>query len=152
MHGMGSGRDSPGGEMSQENIAVVRRWFEEVWNQRRAETIAELLTEESVCYLDEGPIRGPAEFRERMHAPFLAAFPDLRVEVEDIIAQGDRVAVRWSATGTHAGEGLGCRPTHEKVTNRGITWICVRDGKLQEGWQSSSIREVVRELAEKAAG
>ena len=69
--------------MSRDNIALVRRWFEEVWNRRRAETIDELLTGESVCHADEGPIRGPEEFKARQHAPFLAAFPDLRRIAED---------------------------------------------------------------------
>ena len=133
--------------MSQQNEALVRRWFEEVWNQRRDATIDELVTPESVCFADEGPIRGPEEFRERMYRPFLAAFPDLRVEVEALIAQGDSVAVRWVATGTHHGEGLGCPPTRRPVTFRGMTWVEVRDGKLRDGWQTSDIPAVVRGLA-----
>jgi predicted ester cyclase len=79
--------------------------------------------------------------------PFLAAFPDLRVEVEATVAQGDQVVVRWSATGTHRGDGLGFRPTHEAVTFRGNTWVHVRDGMLREGWQSSNIPEITRMLA-----
>ena len=138
--------------MSHENIALVRRWFEEVWNERRAETIDELVTGESVCYADDGPIRGPDEFKERQHVPFLAAFPDLRVEVEEIIAQGDHVVVRWIATGSHDGDGLGFRATHVTASFRGITWMKVRDGKLTEGWQSSNIPEVIRGLAASASG
>ena len=133
--------------MSQENLSLVQRWFEEVWNQRREQTIDDLVTEESVCFTSEGPIRGPGEFRERQFAPFVAAFPDLRVEVEGIIGQGDQVVVRWTASGTHEGEGLGLPPTHRKVTFEGMSWVQVRDGKLMEGWQSSNIAEVVRGLA-----
>jgi len=134
--------------MSQENVALVRRWFEEVWNHRREQTIDELITAESVCHADDGPMRGPDEFRERQYAPFIAAFPDLRVNVEAIIADGDDVVVRWNATGLHSGDGLGCPATNRNVCFRGLTWIQVRDGKLVEGWQSSNIPEVVRELAE----
>jgi steroid delta-isomerase-like uncharacterized protein len=136
--------------MSQDNIAVVRRWFDEVWNQRRADLIDELLAPESVCHADDGPLRGPAEFRERQYTPFLAAFPDLRVEVEATVAQGDQVVVRWTAAGRHAGDGLGFRATRDAVTFRGITWIRVRDGKLAEGWQHTNIPDVVRKLAERA--
>jgi steroid delta-isomerase-like uncharacterized protein len=136
--------------MSHDNSALVRRWFEEVWNQRRAETIDELLTGESVLHADEGPLRGPEEFKARQYTPFLAAFPDLRVEIESMIAQDDHVVVRWSATGTHCGDGLGCRPTQETASFRGITWIHVRDGKLMDGWQSSNIPEVVRGLSARA--
>ena len=95
--------------MSQQNLALARRWFEEVWNQRRDATIDELLTPESVCYSDDGPIRGPDEFRQRMYAPFLAAFPDLRVTVEGVVAEGDDVVVRWSATGCHSARGWAAR-------------------------------------------
>jgi steroid delta-isomerase-like uncharacterized protein len=137
--------------MSQENDALMRRWFEEVWNRRRAEVIEEYVTPESVCHADDGPIRGPDEFRERMHAPMLAAFPDLRVEVVRLVAQDNEVVIRWVATGTHAGEGLGFRATHEKVTIRGITWVCIREGKMMEGWQHSNLPEVLLGLSKAAS-
>src|SRR5262245_43364186 len=113
--------------MTNDHAAVVRRWFEEVWNLRREQTIEELLTAESVCHSDDGPVRGPDGFKQRQYLPFLAAFPDLRVEVESVLDQGDQVVVRWSATGTHCGGGLGCPPTGRAVTLRGLTWVTVRD-------------------------
>jgi steroid delta-isomerase-like uncharacterized protein len=137
--------------MSRENEALVRRWFDEVWNQRRAKVIDDYLTSNSLCHAEDGPIRGPDEFRDRMHTPLLSAFPDLRLELEDLIAQGDAVVTRWVATGTHTGEGLGFRATHEKVTMRGITWVHIRDGKLIEGWQHSNLPEVLRGLSEAAS-
>lgn len=138
--------------MSEANIALVRRWFDEVWNLRRDQTIDELITSESVCMTDEGPMRGPDEFRERQYAPLLTAFPDIQVEVESAIAQDDQVVVRWNATGIHSGDGLGFPRTNERVTIRGISWVQVRDGKLMEGWQNSNLTEVVRRLAERASG
>ncbi|HEU5117372.1 MAG TPA: ester cyclase, partial [Isosphaeraceae bacterium] len=59
----------------------------------------------------------------------------------------DQVVVRWKAFGHHAGEGLGCTPTHQPITFQGISWIQVKDGKFGEGWQSSNITEIVRSLA-----
>jgi steroid delta-isomerase-like uncharacterized protein len=129
----------------------MRRWFEEVWNQRRAQTIDELLTSESVCHSDDGPIRGPDEFKGRQYAPLTTMFPDLRVEVEATVAQADQVVIRWIATGTHDGDGLGIRATGEPVCFRGITWARIRDGKLIEGWQSSNIPEVMRFLTSKSS-
>lgn len=134
--------------MVSDNIALVRRWFEEIWNQRSGNLIEELITPESVCFTDDGPMRGPAEFRARQYEPFLAAFPDLRVTVEDVIGQDDQVVVRWTATGTHAGGGLGFAPTNRVARFQGLSWIVVRDGKLREGWQSSNIPEQVRALAQ----
>jgi predicted ester cyclase len=132
--------------MSRENVALARRWFEEVWNQRRDGVIDELMTPHSVCYADDGPMTGPAEFKARQYVPFLAAFPDLQVQVEDAIGEGDQVVVRWTAVGTHSGNGLGCAATHRPVLFRGMSWVRVREGKLQEGWQVSNIPEQVRSL------
>jgi steroid delta-isomerase-like uncharacterized protein len=136
--------------MANEVVEVARRWFEEVWNQRRAETIDELLTPESVCHAEEGPIRGLDEFRQRMHAPLLGAFPDLRVTIENILDQGDQVVVRWTATGTHSGNGLGVVATGKAVSFRGITWLRIGGGKLREGWQHSNIPETIRTLVQQA--
>src|SRR2546430_1709017 len=71
---------------------------------------------------------------------------DLRVEVEDVIAQGDQLVVRWNASGMHTGGGLGVAPTGRAVAFRGLSWIRTRDGKLLEGWQCSNIPEVLRGL------
>jgi steroid delta-isomerase-like uncharacterized protein len=133
--------------MSSDNAALVTRWFEEVWNQRRAAAIDEVVAAESLCHTDAGTMRGPEEFRRQQFEPFLAAFPDLKVDVEAVIAQDDQVAVRWNATGTHGGDGLGCAPTGRQVTFRGITWIVVRDGQFREGWQSSDISPILKSLA-----
>lgn len=138
--------------MSADNIEIVRRWFDEVWNQRRTETIEELLAEESICYGDGTSMRGPAEFRDRQFMPLVTAFPDLQATIDGIIAQGDEVAVRWSGTGHHTGDGLGFAPTGEKVSFQGMSWIVARDGKLHEGWQRSNIRDVLTELAMRAQG
>jgi steroid delta-isomerase-like uncharacterized protein len=145
------GKNDTGIKMSNDCESLVRRWFHGVWNDRRDEIIEELLTDESVCLADDGPMRGPAEFRQRMHTPFLSAFPDLVVEIEASISRGDDVVVRWTAAGTHTGDGLGFPPTRERVSFRGITWARVRDGKITEGWQSSNIPEVVRRLASASA-
>jgi steroid delta-isomerase-like uncharacterized protein len=119
--------------MATENVSLARRWFEEVWNQRRTDTIDDLLTDESVSHSESGPLRGKREFKERAHAVFLSAFPDLRMTVEGTVAEGDQVVVRWAATGTHLGDGLGFPATGQKVAFRGMTWIRFRDGKMVEG-------------------
>lgn len=136
--------------MSCSSGTLARRWFEEVWNQRRTETIDELVGPESVCFTDDGPVRGPDEFRNRMFAPFVDAFPDLKVTVEAVLEQGDDVVIRWTATGAHRGAGLGFKATNEPAEFRGITWVKIRDGRMAEGWQSSNIPDVVKGLAARA--
>jgi predicted ester cyclase len=132
--------------MSADKTAIARRWFDEVWNQRREETIEELIPHDSVCHMDGQAMTGPHDFRTKQYLPFTSAFPDARVEVEDTVEQGDQVVVRWKATATHGGEGIGCKATGRKVTFYGMSWIRVVDGKFREGWQSSNISEVIREL------
>ena len=120
--------------MTTTNAALARRWMDEVWNQRRTETVRELLTPTSQCRSETGVMTGPDEFLERAYGPMVAAFPDVRVTVEGTVSEADQVVVRWSATGTHAGEGIGLKPTGRRLTFRGMTWIRYENGKMMEGW------------------
>jgi steroid delta-isomerase-like uncharacterized protein len=124
---------------------VGRRWFEEVWNARRDEDIEELMAAESYGHVEGGEVRGPAGFRQ-MRAVFLSALPDVRIEIEDILAEGDRAAVRWRAVGTHTGDGFGFPATNRKVDIRGTSWLVVRDGKLIEGWDTWNLNGLLESL------
>lgn len=132
--------------MSVTNTALALRWFDEVWNQKRGELIDEMVAPEAVCLAGSGELRGPVEFRERVFAPFVAAFPDLHIDVAGIVAQGDEVVVRWTATGTHQGDGLGLPPTGRSVFIRGMTWIRIAGGKFIEGWDCWNLREMIESL------
>jgi predicted ester cyclase len=79
---------------SEENKAIVRRWFEEVWNQRNVAAIDALAAETFKLYHSAMPSGMDLQTYKRYHPAFMAAFPDLRMEIDDIIAEGDRVAVR----------------------------------------------------------
>lgn len=120
--------------MPSPNEALARRWFDEVWNQRRTDTVRELLTADSLCHSETTALKGPDAFLDHNLKPFLAAFPDLRVTVEGMVSDGDQVAVRWRAVGTHTGDGLGLPPTGRRVDFRGMTWIRYAGGKMVEGW------------------
>src|SRR4051794_24344157 len=108
-----------GPRMSAANVALARQWFEEVWNQRRAEAIDKFLTPESVGHLVTGDVPGADAFREQVHAEFLRAFPDLKVTVEETVAEGDTVVVRWCAAGRHGGDAFVLKATHRQVEFRG---------------------------------
>src|SRR5688572_9778699 len=101
--------------MSAENKTVIRRWFDEVWNQGRVESIDELLAADGVVHgLGDGSMTGPAAFRA-FQASYRDALPDVAITIEDLVAEGDMVAFRWSATGTHRGSGMGIAPTDRAV-------------------------------------
>jgi len=120
--------------MSAENKALVQRWFEEVWNKGRTEAIDELLASDGVVHgLGPSDLRGPAEFKP-FHAAYRNAFPDVRLHLDQVIAEGDLVVGIWSGSGTHQGDGLGFPATGRPVRFSGMTVARVRNGQLVEGW------------------
>lgn len=114
---------------------LATRWFEQVWNEGRREAIAEMLAPEGVLHEAGTDTIGPEGFYpffDRMRA----TFSDLRVKVEDTIAEGDKICVRWSCTAGHAGDGLGVAATGVTIHVTGISILRVAGGKLVEGWQN----------------
>ncbi len=75
---------------------------------------------------------GPEEFGD-FHQLMLGTLPDIRVEVIEIVAEGNQVYTRWEAKGTHQGAAMGLVPTEEAVVFRGITWMTVIGGKITAG-------------------
>jgi len=119
--------------MSANIKALATRWFEEVWNQRRTETVHELFSPEGIGHMEGMEIKGPEPFLQ-LHAAFIQAFPDLKLEVEDVIAEGNSATIRWFARGTHHGDGLGVEPTGKATAFRGMTWLRFENDILVEGW------------------
>jgi steroid delta-isomerase-like uncharacterized protein len=121
--------------MSAENKAMIRRWFEEVWNKGREAAIDELLHARAVVHgLGPAPM-GPEAFKE-FHRAYRNAFPNVKIQIEAIVTEADTVAARWAGTGTHQGDGLGFPATGRQVQFRGMTFARVENGKLVEGWNS----------------
>jgi steroid delta-isomerase-like uncharacterized protein len=122
--------------MSSDNKALVRRWFEEVWNKGRVDAIDEMLAPDAVVH-DLGPtdLRGADGFKP-FHAAFRSAFPDIRLRIDHMVAEGDMVAARWSATATHRGDGLGVAATGRPVRLSGMVFVRVDGGRMVEGWNN----------------
>jgi steroid delta-isomerase-like uncharacterized protein len=75
-----------------------------------------------------------AEMFKAVRARLLEALPDLSVQVEDTVAEGGKVVVRWVARATHRGTGLGVAPTGRPCEFRGLTWLEFEQGRLIRGW------------------
>jgi steroid delta-isomerase-like uncharacterized protein len=135
--------------MSEENKALIRHWFAEVWNKGRAEAIAEMLAEEAVVHglSDDAakPLRGPGGFRP-FHTQFREAFPDIEVVVEDQIAEGDMVATRCSVRGKHGGDSLGFAATKIPVDFTGVAITRIKDGKIVEAWNNFDFMRMYQQL------
>jgi len=135
--------------MSAENKQLVRRWFDEVWNRGQAQVIDELFAGDGIAHglADDAeiPMRGPADFKV-FHSRFKEAFPDILVTVDDMVAEGDKVAARCSVRGKHTGDSLGFAATHIPVEFGGITIVRIRNGQIVEAWNHFDFMKMHRQL------
>ena len=127
----------------------MHRWFEEVWNQKRESAIDELMAEDALVHGIVGPDgkrdTGPVAFRPFFHH-FCAAFPDIRITVEDALVDGGKVAVRCAVTATHTGPGLTATPTNKSAKITGMCIVRVEDGKIAEGWNNFDFLSMYQQL------
>jgi steroid delta-isomerase-like uncharacterized protein len=118
--------------MATDNITLVRRLIDEVWNKGNFAALTELVPDQFVGHQPiVGDIRG-AEALQRQVQMFRTACPDLRVTIDDIGASGDRVFVRWTGRGTHRGAFMGIPPTNNAGEVRGISIDRIASGKIVE--------------------
>jgi serine phosphatase RsbU (regulator of sigma subunit)/predicted ester cyclase len=124
---------------AQENEALVRRYFEEVWGKGNVAAVDDFMAADYVEHtVPPGSQPGRNTLKQYV-AMFHNAFPDMKGTLHDIFAQGDRVVYRWSASGTHLGEWADVSPTGLHMTVRGITIHRIAGGRCVEGWASVDI-------------
>jgi steroid delta-isomerase-like uncharacterized protein len=139
--------------MSEQNKNNVRRLFEEVWNQGHVPVADELFTPTYTHHDSSTPDvgRGPESEKKRVTL-YRNAFPDLRLTIDDIIAEGQTVVARWSCRGTHKGDLNGIAPTGKQFNITGVSIARFTNGKMFEGfvnWDALGLMEqlgVVPEL------
>jgi steroid delta-isomerase-like uncharacterized protein len=127
---------------------LSRDWFEIVWNRKDDSGIEKLAASDVIVHgLDESgkPQKGTELFR-KFRRGFLSAFPDIHVDVEDVLVEGDKTAVRIKFSGTHTGEGIGMPPTRRKFVATAIVIIQWRDGKIAESWNEFDAAGMMRQL------
>jgi steroid delta-isomerase-like uncharacterized protein len=119
---------------SQENRAVVRRFAERL-SRGDLGAVDEFVTDD-VVYHDGPPGLAPGiEGYRQLIGGYLAAFPDLRLTPLDMVAEGDKVVVRFTVGGTHRGELMGLAPTGRTMEANGTTILRFRGGKVAEEWE-----------------
>lgn len=131
--------------MSEENKAVIRRWVEELWNKGDLSTVEELFSQEWVNHTPAGDESGLDSIRQEVPRR-RAAFPDLQMTIEDLVAEGDKVAVRVRMIGTQEGEYRGLRAKGNKVDIWAVTIRRIRNGKMVEGWTLHDSAVFMRQL------
>jgi serine phosphatase RsbU (regulator of sigma subunit) len=121
----------------EENKAIFRRYIEEVWNQTNLELVDEIF-DRYISHQPDGSVleRGPEDVK-RFVSEFRAAFPDLRINIDEQIAEGDKVVIRATLRGTHQGEFRGMAPTGKEIEDKGFTdFRFSEEGKVVESWDS----------------
>jgi steroid delta-isomerase-like uncharacterized protein len=132
--------------MSEGNKQVCRRLIEEAVNRGNLAVVDTLV---GPNYVYHGPggleLRGPEGFKQLITL-YRTAFPDLRMTIDDIIAEGDRVVLRWTGHGTHRGDLTGIAPTGRTVTISGIIVSQLFGGKIVEDFESFDEVALLRQL------
>lgn len=132
---------------SSDPKSIARRVIEEAFNEGKLEVIDELVADAFVGHDPAAPepITGSLAFKE-MVAGYRAAFPDLKITIMDQLADGQFVATRWRAVGTHDGDLWGIAPTGKSATITGISFERVAGGKLVESWENWDALGLLRQL------
>ena len=120
--------------MSIENKTLVQRWFSEVWNEGRADAIDEMLADDAAVHGLGPDLHGPAEFKD-FHSAYRNAYPDVTIHIDDLVAEDDMVAVRWSASGTHRGDGLVLPATGRRAQFTGMSRSRISSARYEQAGQ-----------------
>jgi predicted ester cyclase len=120
-------------------------WFEQVWNQGRREAIAEMMAHDAIVHDGESTTVGRDAFYS-LFDRMTATFSETHISVEDTIAEGDKICVRWRCACRHTGGGLGITPTGETVHFTGISIMRIADSVFVEAWQNWDMPGVIEQI------
>lgn len=132
---------------TEQNKAIVRHYLQEAVSQGSMSAIEKYVSPGVVFaspYTPE-PIQGIEGFKQ-MIGMLHTAFPDLNIQEEGAIAEGDAVSTRWSATGTHQGDFMGSKPSGRRFRISGQSIYTVKDGKITEGWVNDDSLGMLQQL------
>jgi len=131
---------------AEENKALLRRYIEAVWDNQNPKAVDQFLAPDYKRH--RSPTTEPLtrEEQKQLLIQFRAAFPDIQLTLEEVIAEGERIAFRSTIRGTHQGELLGIAPTGRQVAVGLVDVIHVEDGKFVEQWGGPDLLDLVKQL------
>jgi predicted ester cyclase len=130
----------------ERNKALVRKFFEEAWVKGNVAAVDEFMSAEYVEHPRPSTLSPGSEGLKQLIAAYRTAFPDLKMTLDDIFAESDRVAFRWNVSGTHLGNWLSIPPTGNHVRATGITLFRIAGRKIVESWTSIDLSLAEEEL------
>ena len=119
---------------TEENKAIAHRWNDEVWSKGSLAAMDELLATDFAFNYPAPGVAPDREGYKQTMTMWRAPFADIHSTTEDIVAEGDKVAIRWTWRGTHKGEYMGVAPTGKQATITGISILRIVGGKIVEEW------------------
>lgn len=136
--------------MASDVETLVRRFFDDAINARNLDAFDQFCSPDYVFHGGADPgalgdVHGLAGFKDAV-AEFFTAFPDLRVEILDVVSSGDKAAVRFRETGTHLGSFIGFDPTGRSVIFAGMGLYRAERGKLVEEWSHDDSRALLEQI------
>jgi steroid delta-isomerase-like uncharacterized protein len=138
---LATGCASPAG-----NKAIIRHWIEQGINQGNLAMADKLFAANFVAHTPQGDVQGVPEGPKQAVVTLRNAFPDIRFTISDQIAEGDKVATRWTASGTHEREFMGAAPTGKRITFSAIYVYRLARGKIVEVWTMSDTWGLLQQL------
>lgn len=132
--------------MSEENKAIVRRYIEEVWSKGNLAVIDELFAGNFVNHMPAPGLSPDREGFKQFATIYRTGFPNVRATIEDVVAEGDKVVTRWTATGTHQGNFMGIPPTGKQVSMSGMSITQVAGGKIVADWTQGDNLGLMQQL------
>ena len=134
---------------TEKNKEIVLRFNREVVEQGNVDTFEELVSPDVINHAArEGTPNGPESMRHFILQVLRRGFPDVKVEILDQVAEGDKVTTRKIFHATHTGEFMGIPPSNKRVTIQVIDIIRLSQGRYVEHWGISNIPEIIREISE----
>lgn len=129
--------------MSETNKAAIRRLINEFWNEKNSGVVDELFAPDAIIYDSGVPL---PNLGKEFFTMIRTAFPDIRVTADDMVAERDKVALRWTSIGTHRGELQGIPPTNRQVTVTGITIYRFVGDRIVEEWNNTDTLGMLKQL------
>jgi len=130
----------------EENKALVRRWNDEIWCKGNVDAADEFMSTNYVFNWAAPGMTSDRDGYKKAVAMQFAAFPDLRVTIDDMIAEGDKVVIRWTGNSTHKNEFMGIAPTNKKVKMTGISIVRIAGGKIMKEWSEMDMMGMMQQL------
>jgi steroid delta-isomerase-like uncharacterized protein len=132
-------------QVSQQTKTLARRWFDDLFSRGDLDAANEILSADFIDHLPREEERGLEELKHYVTI-YRSAFPDIQDTVEEVVAEGDKVVVRWTSRGTHQGEFMGVAPTGRQVTFTGMRLFRIAENKMVESWVNIDERGLQEQL------